>query len=188
MRFTGAARSFPTMTRIPRWAKVMTVVALACGAGCMAVFSGLQTLAFGEDFSRDPPQKVFQKVFAAAPPPGVTHLRISGRQYFIKQWVWMRLRVRPEALKALMDSVQADGPLPEPLARQEMRQRWSSNHRYDAVDKQWVGWEQVAQISRPEVYHISWGEPLSGKPGLIWSGTLIVDRKRQLVFIHGVGD
>jgi hypothetical protein len=167
------------------------------GWGCHYV---LQSIAFGEDLGRRPPAEVFRMVFGFAPSPGVTGLRAAGRHYFTKQWVWLSFDATDAAVRDIVARSGGEGPLTGAEAARALKENWSANSRYDALDKAavgWGGWDAVtAAVSRslprplpPEVYSTSSGEPIrSGGEGLIWRAVVIVDRSRHRVYVHAIGD
>lgn len=155
---------------------LLMVLALGMFQGCMYAS---QTLAFSADFSKHPPEQVFQMAMGYPPPQGVSEMRVSGRHYLIKRWVWMRFRVTDEAMHTLIED---RVPFPIADARRRMAQTSSAHPRYDKLDQERIDWNAIRRIEKPEVYEFS------NLGGWIWIGYLIVDRKNNLVWVHAWGD
>lgn len=174
-----------TPLRIIGLLTLSVVLALGVFQGCMYA---THSLAFSADFSKHPPEQAFQMATGYPPPHSVSELRVSGRHYFTKRWVWMRFRVTDEALRSLIgDRV----PFLGPDARQKMTQVMSAHPRYNRTDQRLIGWHEIARISKPEVYEFS-NMPEEAEDytqgGWIWMGFLVVDRKNGLVYFHAWGD
>ena len=178
------------MRLIPHWIRVSVITLLAISAAGYALLCLIDMhIASRTDYSKDPPNQVFQMVLEQPPPTGVTVLRVSGRGYLSKQWVWMRLQAKPETMDAFLNGFASRDPrTSQDLIPYIARNRFVANTRYVVQDQKRAGWEDVAQIARPEVYHFALGPPLDGKQGMLWVGIVIVDRQRNLLFVHAGGD
>ena len=140
------------------------------------------------DYSTRPAAKVFQEVMGQPVPKGLSQLRIAGRHYLLKKWVWMRFRATDEAVKSLLREHSAvDEPLDEASTHRAInRTQRSGNERwnkYDDEDRKLVRWEDVGHLTKRQVYELS-----SNGKGWLWDGVMIVDRKRELVYLYAHSD
>lgn len=171
-----------TKTRVLLWGgAAVTFLAL-----CFGLRQGILALGWrgGRDYSARPPLETFRRVTGRPVPHGLTNLRIAGRSYPAgwKHWVWMSFDATDAAIKAVVGKEERL----EPSDARDYLQSFgkiSVNPRYDGRDKAWVRWHEVERIAQPEVYHIG-----GSHQSFVWSGALIVDRKRGRGYIMAVGD
>jgi hypothetical protein len=58
----------------------------------------LDGIPWRADFSKWRPASVYQMVMGSPVPSGVTSLRVSGRHFFTKRWVWMSFHATPAVI------------------------------------------------------------------------------------------
>jgi hypothetical protein len=134
------------------------------------------------DYSARPPAEVFELVMGRPVPPGVTDLRAAGRSYplGLKHWAYLSASATDEAIRQLTaenealtgSALQKASPCP-----------YVPNRRYDLADRRHVGWDEVEEVRDLEVYPV-----YGGRGSFVWSGYLIVDRKRHRIYVGSNGD
>lgn len=127
------------------------------------------------DYSQDAPAVVFKRVTNLPISRGVSNLKVTGHSFFIKHWVWMRFQATDTAIKTLIGNAEKESNTK--LLQSSFAGREDYNNDQD---QQAVGWDEVFQIKNPELYE--WYS-LHGSAGF-WYGVLVVDRRRNLVYIH----
>jgi hypothetical protein len=129
------------------------------------------------DLGHKLPTQVFQKVFHMPVPAGVTRLKIEGFSSLSGD-VWMRLEVTnvDAVIRAMKrnKALPVHGPTDDPNMLPQ--NDWIRKSEYAKA----VGWGDVVRLKQPEYYDFP-----SNPPGTGWTGALVVDRKRKLIYIYG---
>ncbi len=160
---------------IPR--NTLIAVLLLLGAG----FAGFKWLQWSfwdaTDLGHKPPAQVFKEVFHMPVPAGVTKLKIAGISS-LSGHVWMRLNVTnvDAVIRAMKrnKALPVDGPTDDPNMLPE--RSWILKSEYAKA----VGWNDVIRLKQPEYYEFP-----SNTTGTGWTGVLIVDRKRRIIYVNG---
>jgi hypothetical protein len=158
-----------------RWFVIflLIIVVLPLAAGTVGVWWFFQPVNYGAR----PAGRVFQQVFRQPIPQGVSELRIAGHGFCQGHQVWMRFRATKKALRQL---------LPESTERRErlkdgLRTELGLNYerRLTEDDPRVVGWDKVLRMRSPEAHYFS-----RTSQGAGWTGLFVLDRDRQLVYVH----
>jgi hypothetical protein len=175
---TQGRRALPT-NRIAAGTVLLLVLSLGfCVWWFVAIFPWQSSI----DYSRRPPEQVLRSIIGQPVPAGTADIRVAGRSYpfGLKHWVYVRFRASDAAIEELIAERE---PVTGPSAREALRYPHPASRRYDSADQQRVSWQEVANISEPEVYSVS-----GGQSPFVWSGYLVVDRRSNLVYVGSNGD
>lgn len=167
------------MSKIKRWLLIFGFVSLLALSLIVVAFN---RAAWHSDYSQEPQAKAFQRAMGQPLPTGISNLKIAGRGYLWKQWVWMSFSATDKAIEKLVvrdDMQQFTGA----EARKQANTKNSSKPKYDDIDMKAVGWSRVAKIETPEVFLID-----HRTESFIWFANVIVDRKNHVVYVHAWGD
>lgn len=94
----------------------------------------------------------------------------------------MSFNATPSALKILTKD---NEPIDSELRSYVLgRGRAVVKDRFESMDLQTVGWQNVARIKKPEIYQFS----TYTSENFNWMGYLIIDRPNGIVFVHAGGD
>jgi len=136
------------------------------------------------DYSKRPPNAVFQFVTGASPPKGVSNLKSAGRVYLGKHWIWLQFNITDEAITKL--TAEREGYKgKEALRYIQESGKISANKRYDTLDLSRVNWRNVSSIAQPEVYEVGHMFPNSAFVLLTY---MIVDKQNHVAYIYAYGD
>lgn len=102
------------------------------------------------DYSTRPAADLFRQILGQPVPPGATKLLVAGRRSPLgKNWVWMSFTATEPAMRALTGE---DKPIRQDDAAKVIALQSGAYHRFEAEDKERVGWAAVRGIRRPEVH------------------------------------
>jgi hypothetical protein len=161
--------------RLYRWFVVclLVFVVLPLTAGAVAVWWFFRPV----DYGARPAGWVFQQVFRQPVPQGVSDLRIAGHGFCQGHEVWMRFRATKKVLMQLLpESAEKREQLSDMLGG-ELGSTYERRLAED--DPQAVGWDEVLRMRAPEAHDFS-----RTSQGAGWYGLFVLDRGRQLVYVH----
>jgi hypothetical protein len=170
------------------------LITIACGillfVGC---FYCVQETLWGKEFSRFPPVAVFQEVLGKPIPEGFSGLRAVGRHFLTKRGAWIRFKATDTAIQTFLCSLYSVKPKelsgyevgPIEKSKALPGNLWVASSRYTALDLKTVGWPSSANPQDFDVYMFS--RPFNENKWQ-WSGYILVDRKKNIVYIHAGGD
>ena len=169
------------MSKLKRWPLILGFVSIFA---LVLIIVTLNRKVWHIDYSQEPPGKSFRRAMGQAIPDGVSNLKIAGRAYLWKHWVWMSFSASDEAITKIVTRDRArTASFNGVEARNQLKEKSSSHPKYDQADMELVGWQNVTKIANPEVFLIG-----HGKEGWLWFANVIVDRKNHKVYVHAWGD
>jgi len=144
----------------------------------LALYFTWDRLRWGTNYSKEPAATVFQRVTGKTLPPGVTGLRVSGRQLAIKHWVWITFSASDKAIQFLTKDKE---PMDSETAKLWLSRNFSADTKFDIADKKAVGWKVLSNLTPKDVYEIGhFDETMS----IMWAGYMAIDKQTNTLYIH----
>ncbi|HEY3330085.1 MAG TPA: hypothetical protein VGK19_08715 [Capsulimonadaceae bacterium] len=145
-----------------------------------AIYAWLDRAVWANDFSKWEPRSVYLMVLGTPPPPGVTDIKVAGRHYVMKRWVWMTFHATPSVIRSILSKTELLDPARTTAALSE---RVSVKARYDEQDARHVGWEAIRSAS-----HLVAGAHSNQYGSWQFVYTVFVDRRTNTVYVKATGD
>jgi hypothetical protein len=147
------------------------VTAFVACAVAFAVWMWRGTPGFRTDYATLPASQVFAKILNQPMPTGISDVRTVGHSHLSGQ-VWMRFSAMSAAIDTLLESpkLKVDGPSDE--RRTFLPDILSEEGRA-------VGWPDVLKLKPVESYNFRFANSNGG-----WTGEIIVDRARHIVYVR----
>jgi hypothetical protein len=134
------------------------------------------------DYTKKSPEKAFRRVFERPAPPGVSDIRAAGQVWLGGRNVWLRFRATDPAIRSLMAVAKRETDaqsIRQTIDGLQMEVALTATHPDLRRWRSHVCWDEVRRIEDPESYFIHPRAP-SSTPNI----TLIIDRKRHLVYVY----